>query len=91
MYQSDVPAWRNESGRNKKKPIISLAYPKFGGGGGSRTRVRKSSAVGSTCLAISIFLTDHYPIGREDSLASSVCFNGAVPNELHRDLVRYDA
>ena len=38
-----------------------------GGGGGNRTRVRKLSAIGSTCLAASINLTDHYPTGREDN------------------------
>ncbi len=35
-----------------------------GGGGGSRTRVRKPSAVGSTCLAESIVLAEGNPTGR---------------------------
>ena len=38
----------------------------FGGGGGNRTRVRKSSAIGSTCLSQSLSLAGHYPTGRED-------------------------
>jgi len=33
----------------------------FGGGGGFRTRVRQSSASGSTCLDTSIKLTQHGP------------------------------
>ena len=37
-----------------------------GGGGGNRTRVRKSSTVGSTCLADSIYLTFSYPNGRKN-------------------------
>ena len=38
----------------------------IGGGDGSRTRVRKSSAFGSTCLAGSINLIACYPNGRKD-------------------------
>jgi len=38
-----------------------------GGGGGNRTRVRKFSALGSTCLSASIDLTGRYPTGREDN------------------------
>jgi len=37
----------------------------FGGGGGNRTRVRKSSAVSSTCLSTPISLTESYPMGGE--------------------------
>ena len=37
---------------------------KNGGGGGHRTRVRKPSAFGSTCLALSSNLTPSYPTGR---------------------------
>ncbi len=36
----------------------------YGGGGGNRTRVRKSSAVSSTCVALSIKLTVAPPTGR---------------------------
>jgi len=35
--------------------VSKIITPKFGGGGGNRTRVRKSSAVGSTCLADLLF------------------------------------
>ena len=37
----------------------------IGGGGGNRTRVRKTSAYGSTCLSASLNLTGCYPTGRE--------------------------
>ncbi|EDN65955.1 hypothetical protein BGP_4273 [Beggiatoa sp. PS] len=37
---------------------------KNGGGGGNRTRVRKSSALGSTCIVLSLNLTASYPRGR---------------------------
>lgn len=37
-----------------------------GGDGGSRTRVRESSAFGSTCLSQSISLVVCYPTGREN-------------------------
>ena len=43
----------------------SAQADEIGGGGGNRTRVRKSSAVGSTCLARSLHLTGCYPTGRE--------------------------
>jgi hypothetical protein len=33
----------------------------------NRTRVRKSSAFGSTCLSASIYLTACYPMGRENT------------------------
>ena len=38
----------------------------IGGGGRSRTGVRKPSALGSTCLADSIYLIACYPNGREN-------------------------
>ena len=63
----------------------------IGGGGGNRTRVRKSSAIGSTCLSRSISLTDHYPTGREDNQRFRLSFNESTPNVLHRDHVRVDA
>lgn len=36
----------------------------IGGGGGNRTRVRKSSAFSSTCVALSFDLTVAPPTGR---------------------------
>jgi len=49
---------------------LKYAGPLFelinGGGGGNRTRVRKPSTVGSTCLADSISLTFCYPNGRKN-------------------------
>ena len=51
---------------NKKPLTVSSQGFGIGGGGGNRTRVRKSSAVGSTCLAESLSLTIRYPTGRED-------------------------
>ena len=48
------------------RTALNLTGSVFGGGGGNRTRVRKSSAVGSTCLADSIVLTACYPNGREN-------------------------
>ncbi len=49
---------------------------KLGGGGENRTRVRKSSTVGSTCVAASIYLAINYPMGRmvnsEPALFSSL-------------------
>ena len=38
----------------------------IGGGGGNRTRVRKSSAFGSTCVALSFDLTVSSPTGKID-------------------------
>jgi len=46
--------------------LLELFGNLIGGGGGDRTRVRKSSAFGSTCLSTSIHLTACYPTGRED-------------------------
>jgi hypothetical protein len=56
-----------------------------------RTRVRKPSAVGSTCLSTSISLTAGYPTGREDQQRSQLGFNGSALGELHRDPMRIDA
>ena len=52
--------------QNKKGHLGVTLFLLFGGGGGNRTRVRKSSAIGSTCLSTSISLTTSYPTGRED-------------------------
>ena len=62
-----------------------------GGGGRNRTAVRKSSAIGSTCLSTSINLTGHYPTGREDNQRFRLSFSEFTPNVLHRDHVRVDA
>ncbi len=51
---------------NKKGPPSRVSLLLFGGAGGSRTRVRKTSAFGSTCVSQSIDLTVCYPTGRED-------------------------
>jgi len=62
----------------------------IGGGGGNRTRVRKYSAVGSTCLAKSLSLIARYPTGREDVRRAQLGFNELALNIPHRDLVRVD-
>ena len=62
----------------------------FGGAGGSRTRVRKSSAFGSTCLAKSFSLTAHHPTGRESVRRFQLGFSELALNIPHRDLVRVD-
>ena len=49
---------------SKKKGHLSVALFLPGGGGGNRTRVRKHSAVGSTCLADTLNLTASLP-GRQ--------------------------
>ena len=53
--------------RHKRKKPQKWLQSFIGGGGGSRTRVRKYSAFGSTCLADSINLTGCYPNGRENN------------------------
>ena len=62
----------------------------IGGAGGSRTRVRKSSAFGSTCLAKSFSLIARYPTGREDVQRAQLGFSELALNIPHRDLVRVD-
>ncbi len=57
----------------------------------NRTRVRKSSAIGSTCLSRSIDLTGCYPTGRENNQRVWLSFSESTPNVLQRDLVRIDA
>lgn len=44
--------------------FLDVLGSQYGGGGGNRTRVRKSSAVSSTCVALSIQLTEASPTGR---------------------------
>ena len=62
----------------------------FGGAGGSRTRVRKSSAFGSTCIAKSFSLTAHHPTGRESGRRFQLGFSELALNIPQRDLVRVD-
>ena len=71
--------------------VLDVLVLVIGGGGRNRTAVRKSSAIGSTCLSTSINLTDHYPTGREDNQRFRLSFNESAPNVLHRDHVRVDA
>ncbi len=53
----------------------------------NRTRVRKSSALGSTCLSTPIDLTSGYPAGGENHWRVRQGFNAAAPDELWRDPV----
>ena len=55
-----------------------------------RTRVRKSSAISSTCLSTPFILTARYPTGRENVQRFRLSFNESTPNKLHRDPMRYD-
>ncbi len=52
-------------GKKKSQPM-RIGILVNGGGGGNRTRVRKSSAFGSTCVAVSLHLTGCIPTGREN-------------------------
>lgn len=45
----------------------------FGGGGGNRTRVRKHSALGSTCLVQSLGFNPFFSDEQENEQASSRC------------------
>jgi hypothetical protein len=74
----------------RKKTTIKVVFL-FGGGGENRTRVRKSSAIGSTCLAGSLNLTECYPNGRENKQRFRLKFNESTSDEFHRGLVRVDA
>ena len=56
-----------------------------GGGGGNRTRVRKPSAIGSTCLAQSIVFSLPPPDGQGDQSAIPLGFRGSGPDARHRD------
>ena len=76
---------------NNQYVIVFISLYIIGGGGRNRTAVRKPSAIGSTCLSLSINLTDHYPTGREDNQRFRLSFNESAPNVLHRDHVRVDA
>ncbi len=48
--------------------------PSFGGGGGNRTRVRQSAAIGSTCLVRPFNLTFHNPANGANEMAIPVKF-----------------
>jgi len=56
------PAWRGDVRRKKGPEIIRALVD--GGGGGNRTRVRKSSTDSPTCLARLFDLARHPPTGR---------------------------
>ena len=58
---------------------------KTGGGGGNRTRVRESSALGSTCLARSIVFNLPMPDGQGNRSAIPLGFSGSGPDFRHRD------
>ena len=73
-----------------KKTTVKVVFI-FGGGGENRTRVRKPSALGSTCLADSLNLVDGYPNGRENQQRSRLKFNESTSDKHHRGLVRVDA
>ena len=67
--------------RGKRKPVTPENDPREtgfsflnGGGGGNRTRVRKSSAIGSTCLSTPIIFNRLLPDGQGVRTASSVEF-----------------
>lgn len=47
--------------------MLELLKQKFGGGGGNRTHVRQSAALGTTCLVQSLNLVARSPIDREFS------------------------
>ena len=58
---------RHQAARHKKRATPSgwpFLLVLFGGAGGNRTRVRQQSICRSTCLARSIDLSPHNPIGR---------------------------
>jgi hypothetical protein len=58
--------------QKKRRPLRCLLFfgvKIIGGGGGNRTRVRKSSALGSTCLAHSIVFNFLTPEGQGDKSA----------------------
>ena len=71
-----------------RKPFpFSQLRALYGGGGGNRTRVRKRSALGSTCLAASFRLTGSPPDGQGCETASLQGFNDAGRGDRNRELV----
>ena len=70
-----------------KKTSIKEVFLFNGGGGGSRTHVREYSALGSTCVADSISLTDCYPTGRENNRRAQLKFSESTLDMSHRELV----
>ena len=85
---STVVAIRNDSFR--KSFQFSQIRASYGGGGGNRTRVRKCSALGSTCLAASFRLTGSPPDGQGCETASLQGFSGAGRGDRGRELVWVD-
>ena len=61
-----------------------------GGGGGNRTRVRKHSAFGSTCLAASLILAAAPPDGQGSEAASPWGFSEDLRDEGLHELVWFD-
>jgi hypothetical protein len=74
-----------ESSQEKKARKIRASL--FGGGGGNRTRVRKPSALGSTCLALFILFNLPSPNRQGDQSAIPLGFSGSGPDFRHRDPV----
>ena len=70
-----VDAGRRNCGAPKKIPRRRRRGLNDGGGGGNRTRVRKPYIPGPTCLAVSLFLVERYPSGREDVQPAQVHFS----------------
>jgi hypothetical protein len=73
--------------RHKKTQPRMVGFWGGGGGGGNRTRVRKPSAIGSTCLARSIVFNLLPPDGQGDQSAIPLGFRGSGPDARHRDPV----
>ena len=71
---------------NKKTSCMEV-FLFIGGGGRNRTGVREYSALGSTCVADSISLTDCYPTGRENNQRVQLSFSESTLNLFHRELV----
>lgn len=65
--------------------FVSVRGRVFGGGGGNRTRVRKPSAIGPTCLARFIVFSLPPPKGQGDQSAIPLGFSGSGPDARHRD------
>ncbi len=63
---------------------------RIGGGGGNRTRVRKHSAFGSTCLAASLLLAASPPDGQGSATASPLGFSEVLRDEGLHELVKCD-
>ena len=74
-----------------RKCFRGSAWPRgIGGGGGNRTRVRKHSAFGSTCLAAPLLLTASPPDGQGSETASPLGFSEVLRDEGLHELVKFD-